>query len=252
MVLNGRFVSSVGVMIAAIGSACAQPAGAPSLGGGGAPSPSGANNGSSSAVTPGPGARKPGEASVHPGITRCAKESDFLAYHDLPCAQSGGLPLPGANSALLEHNKELVLRFYQGDTSVIADQFIQHDPAEPSTRTAWLKFFQYRMRTAGSQKKPDLGGPMGYGKVPVDASGSPVEYLVAEGDMVIAMRFRWWPWENGPEPIYKGLFVDVWRVSHDQLVEQWCSATPEDATASGIALAKQEGAWVKFKNMNEQ
>lgn len=196
--------------------------------------------------------RQPSAAQLHPGPTQCATAADFLAYHDLSCAQTGGLPLPKTTDAQREHNKELVLRFYQGDMSVLADQFIQHDPAEPSTKAAWNKFFSYRMRAGGSTKKPELGGPMGYGKVPVDQGGSPVEYLVAEGDIVVAMRFRWWPWEDGPEPIYKGLFVDVWRVDHDQLVEQWCTATPADASPRGIDMAKQEGSWVKFKNMNEQ
>ncbi len=206
---------------------------------------------------PGPGAgpmppRKPVAVMTHPGPTSCATIADFLAYVNLPCGESGGLPLPAATPEQLEKNKELALRFYAGDTDVLADQFIQHDPAEPSTKKAWKQFFQYRMRTHDTVYKPTVGGKMGYGDTPVDADGKDINYLVAEGDIVVAIRFRWYPWPNGPEPVYKGLFIDVWRVKDGKLAEQWCSSTPNDATADGIRLAQKEGKWFKYKNFNEQ
>ena len=198
------------------------------------------------------GPRKPAAVLTHPGPTECATLADFLAYTNLTCGESGGLPLPPASADQLEKNKELVLRFYAGDMSAIADNFIQHDPAEPSTRAAWVGFFAYRGRTHDSVYKPNVGGPTGYGLTPQDGDGKDINYLVAEGDIVVAIRFRWYPWPNGPEPVYKGTFIDVWRVKDGKLAEQWCSATPNDATADGIALAKKEGKWFKYKNMNEQ
>lgn len=201
---------------------------------------------------PAPGPRKTPAVLTHPGITSCATIADFLAYVDLPCGESGGLPLPPASADQLEKNKELVLRFYAGDRDVLADNFIQHDPAEPSTRQGWSNFMKYRMGAKDTAYGPTLGGKMGYGTTPEDADGKDINYLVAEGDMVVAIRFRWFPWPNGPEPIYKGIFVDVWRVKDGKLAEQWCSATPGDASMSAINRAKQNGDWVKFKNMNEQ
>ncbi|MFT3905670.1 MAG: hypothetical protein QM718_05140 [Steroidobacteraceae bacterium] len=147
-----------------------------------------------------------------------------------------------------------MLRFYQGDMEVIADDFIQHDPAEPSTRKAWQEFFGYRMKAnqITGTKKPALGGAMGYGVTPVDGNKQDINYLIAEGDIVIAMRFRWWEWPGGPDSVYKGVFADIWRVKNGKLAEQWCTCTPEDATAVGIEMAKKDGKWVKFKNLNEQ
>ncbi|MGC3980230.1 MAG: hypothetical protein QM808_03135 [Steroidobacteraceae bacterium] len=234
-----RLLSAAGLMLVAE-MVCAQsapPAGAPGMDAGGM------------------GARqREVYALTTPGVTKCATEADFLAYKDLSCPQTGGFPLPKASAEQLEKNKELVIRFYQGDRSVIADNLIQHDPGEPSTRKAWEEFFSYRMKgnAASNTKKPELGGPMGYGVTPVDSTGSPVNYLIAEGDMVVALRFRWWEWPGGPEPIFKGVFADIWRVKDGKLAEQWCTCTPEDTSPAGTEMAKKDGKWIKFKNLHEQ
>ena len=200
--------------------------------------------------------RKPAAVLTHPGPTACATIADFLAYVNLPCGESGGLPLPPASAQQLEQNKELVLRFYAGDRAVLADKFIQHDPAEPSSRVAWSEFLGGKLdakeMAAMAARRPHLGGPMGYGVTPVDADGKPINYLIAEGDMVVAIRFRWWAWPNGPVPIYKGTFVDIWRIKDGKLAEQWCSSTPDDAQLPRIEAAMRDGRWVKYKNMNEQ
>ena len=244
--------SLLAAAIFAGGAALAQAPGTPAGASAGAPAgpPPGGGPGGPGIGMRGP--RKPAAVLTNPGPTQCATLGDFLAYVNLPCGESGGLPLPPASADQLEKNKELVLRFYAGDTDTLAANFIQHDPAEPSTRKAWLGFFQYRARTHDSVYKPTMGGKTGYGDTPEDADGKDINYLVAEGDIVVAIRFRWYPWPGGPEPIYQGTFIDVWRVKNGKLVEQWCSATPNDATAEGIVLAKKEGNWFKYKNMNEQ
>ena len=246
--IDRRLALSLGAAFM-VGAAWAQaPAPAPEV-------PAAPGTGANPGPPAGPGRARPTPAALtNPGVTRCATQADFLAYHNLSCPQTGGMPLPAATAAQLEKNKELVLRFYQGDRSVIADNLIQHDPAEPSTRKAWEEFFGYRMKAnqANHTSRPNLGGPMGYGVTPVDGNNQDINYLIAEGDIVIALRFRWWDWPGGPEPVYKGVFADIWRIKDGKLAEQWCTGTPEDATATGIEMAKRDGKWVKFKNLNEQ
>jgi predicted SnoaL-like aldol condensation-catalyzing enzyme len=172
-----------------------------------------------------------------------AGQFPFLTNQNLPFAQTNGNWLPPVSAEQLEKNKRLVLRFYGGDRSVLADDFIQHDPGEPSTRVAWTEFMKHRME--GKGPRPSVGGKPGYGDTARDSRGKPVNSMIAEGDIVVAVRQRDWDWSGGPEPVFKGIFVDIWRVQNDKLAEQWCSCTPSDAAIDLIQRAKDQGYWKK-------
>jgi predicted SnoaL-like aldol condensation-catalyzing enzyme len=152
----------------------------------------------------------------------------------------------------------VVLDFYHkvGDTRDWSEQsllkyfdanFIQHDPSEPSTAKAYAQFMGGLVpRTPAGNGQPRTGGayPMP-GSTPKDANNSPVEWLFADGDIVVAVRRRNWDWPGGPESVFNGIFVDVWRVQHAKITEQWCSCTLADARLKHIAEAKAAGYWKK-------
>ncbi|MFT3905671.1 MAG: hypothetical protein QM718_05145 [Steroidobacteraceae bacterium] len=95
-----KLVTMAGLMIFGTGAALAQNAAPANAAAEGMGAPPGMGPGG-----PG-GSRAPREvpARTNPGITQCATIADFLAYKDLPCAQTGGLPLPAATPAQLEKN----------------------------------------------------------------------------------------------------------------------------------------------------
>jgi predicted SnoaL-like aldol condensation-catalyzing enzyme len=194
-----------------------------------------------------------------------AEDADlkFLERRNLDHPQSTPLPMPQSSWEVREHNKQVVLDFYK----IISDKrqwttenarkyfwpdFIQHDPADPDTSSAFFAFFN-TMRPPSSAADAAAGGspPPGPRKQPgnysVDSNGSPLNWMVAEGDIVVVARHRNWDWKDGPAPVYEGVFVDIWRVVDGKLKEQWCTATPADANLAHIREFLDKGLFPKTK-----
>lgn len=206
-------------------------------------------------------------ACVAGGLIRPAAAADadlkFLERRNLDYPQSTPLPMQQTSWKVREHNKQVVLDFYK----IISDKrqwtpenarkyfwpdFIQHDPAEPDTSSAFFAFFntmrppQNTAADAGTPPPPP--GPRKQpGNYAVDSNGSPVNWMVAEGDIVVVARHRNWDWKDGPEPVYEGVFVDIWRVVDGKLKEQWCTATPADANLAHIREFIDKGTFPKTK-----
>ena len=166
--------------------------------------------------------------------------SQVIPQQAFPYPQTTPIPItPEVPRATRERNKQLVLDFYhnvpdkrdwswQNASKYFAEDFIQHDPKEPSGGKAYAAFMaaatkRRMMRPGGAAAN---GGP----QIPriVDANHSPIETLFAEGEYVIVVRKVNMPWPGGPQPIYGGYFADIWRVHHGKIVEQWCTCKDTD------------------------
>jgi predicted SnoaL-like aldol condensation-catalyzing enzyme len=158
------------------------------------------------------------------------------------------------------------------------DDFIQHDPAEPNTSEAFFNFFRAMMPPPAPPADASAGGasaggasaggasaggasaggataaarPPGPMRMPgvtsADVNGSPVNWMVAEGDIVVVVRHRNWDWPGGPTPVYNGIFVDIWRLQDGKIKEQWCTATPADANLNRIFALMKQGKFPKNKD----
>jgi len=203
-----------------------------------------------------------GAAALLLAITATASADDtlgFLERKNMTTPQSTPLPVAQTSDAVRAHNKQVVLDFYKvisdhrawtaaNRDKYFAPDFVQHDPAEPSTSAAFFNFFSTPMGPPG-------GGPGGapprrrqmmmLGKAAVDSNGSPVNWEIAEGDMVVVVRHRNWAWPGGPEPVYNGIFVDIWRLKDGKITDQWCSCTPADANLTKIFAMKKIGEFPK-------
>lgn len=192
----------------------------------------------------------------------------FLERKDLPYPQDKPLPMPETTQDVREHNKQVVLDFYkiisdkrqwteENRKKYFQDDFIQHDPAEPNTSEAFFNFFRNmgppsppaNAGSSGAAAPPKPRGPMKMeGPASSDSNGSPVNWMVAEGDIVVVLRHRNWEWKGGPNPTYNGIFVDVWRLKDGKIAEQWCSATTADANLNEIFSMMKQGKFPKNKN----
>lgn len=195
---------------------------------------------------------------------------NFLERRNMSTPQDRPLPMPETSKAVRERNKQVVLDFYkiisdqrqwtdENRKKYFADDFIQHDPAEPNTSEAFFNFFR-NMGPPGGGAPPAAGaaapaagaapqrGPMRMeGVTSSDSIGSPVNWMVAEGDIVVVLRHRNWKWEGGPTPVFNGIFVDAWRLENGKIKEQWCSATPADANLNKIFAMMKENKFPKSK-----
>lgn len=193
----------------------------------------------------------------------------FLERKNLSYPQDKPLPMPETSKDIREKNKQVVLDFYkvisdkrqwtdENRKKYFHDDFIQHDPAEPNTSEAFFNFFRNMGPPGGAP--PTAGGaapanapparPMMRmeGVVSMDSNNSPVNWMVAEGDIVVVVRHRNWKWEGGPTEVFNGIFVDIWRLEDGKIKEQWCSATPADANLNKIVAMMKEGKFPKNKN----
>lgn len=203
-------------------------------------------------------------AHVAPASAATEAELKFLERKNLDTPQSKPFKMKQTSEAVREHNKQVVLDFYK----VISDKrqwteenarkyfwpdFIQHDPAEPDTSEAFFSFFRNGMGPPAPKpgekapERPAGGGMKMVGNTSSDSNGSPVNWMVAEGDIVVVVRHRNWEWKDGPEPVYNGIFVDVWRLVDGKIKEQWCSATPADANLAHIKEFQAKGMFPKTK-----
>lgn len=188
----------------------------------------------------------------------------FLERKNLPYPQDKPLPMPQSTEAVREHNKQVVLDFYkvisdkrawtdENRKKYFQDDFIQHDPAEPNTSEAFFNFFRNMMpppapsASSGATTAPPRQMRMP-GFASADSNGSPVNWMVAEGDIVVVVRHRNWDWTGGPTPVYSGIFVDVWRLRDGKIAEQWCSATPADANLNKIFEMMKANKFPKGKD----
>ena len=181
----------------------------------------------------------------------------FLERKNMTTPQSTPLPLPYTSDEVREHNKQVVLDFYKvisdhrawtaaNRDKYFAPDFVQHDPAEPSTSAAFFNFFSTPMGPPpGGGAAPARRRMMMPGKTAEDSNGSPINWEVAEGDIVVVVRHRNWAWPGGPEPVYQGIFVDVWRLKDGKITDQWCSCTPADANLTKIFAMKKIGEFPK-------
>ena len=189
--------------------------------------------------------------------TRADDTLGFLQRKNMTTPQSTPLPMPQTSDAEREHNKQVVLDFYK----VISDHrawtaanrdkyfdpnFVQHDPAEPSTSAAFFNFFSTPMGPPPGPGGQPRRRMMMVGTTANDSKGSPVNWEVAEGDIVVVVRHRNWAWPGGPEPVYNGIFVDVWRLKNGKITDQWCSCTPADANLTKIFAMKKIGEFPKM------
>jgi len=188
----------------------------------------------------------------------------FLERKDLPYPQDVPFEMEQTPAEVRAQNKQVVLDFYkvisdkrewteENRKKYFHDDFIQHDPAEPNTSEAFFDFFRSGM---GMGPPPEQSGdgeaprPMMRmaGVASMDSNNSPVNWMVAEGDIVVVLRHRNWDWENGPVPVFNGLWVDVWRLEDGKIKEQWCTATPSDANLTKINQMLSEGKFPKNEN----
>ncbi len=198
----------------------------------------------------------------------------FLERRDMSTPQDKPFKMTQTSEAVREKNKQVVLDFYkiisdkrqwtdENRKKYFADDFIQHDPAEPNTSAAFFEYFRTMGPPAGAagMGAPDApgmaggdaagmgGGPMKMvGESSDDSNGSPVNWMVAEGDIVMVARHRNWEWKDGPTPVFNGVWVDIWRLENGKIKEQWCSATPSDANVPKIKQSLKDGKFPKNKN----
>lgn len=193
----------------------------------------------------------------------------FLERRDMTTPQDKPLAMAETSKAVRDKNKQVVLDFYkvisdkrqwtdENRKKYFHDDFIQHDPAEPNTSEAFFEFFrtmgppQGAANAAGMAGAPPaagMGGPMKMvGESSDDSNGSPVNWMVAEGDIVMVARHRNWEWKDGPTPVFNGVWVDIWRLVDGKIKEQWCTATPSDANVPKINQAIKNGKFPKNKN----
>lgn len=198
----------------------------------------------------------------------------FLERRDMSTPQDKPFQMEETSKAVRDKNKQVVLDFYkiisdkrqwtdENRKKYFADDFIQHDPAEPNTSAAFFEFFRTMGPPAGAQgaaaaanagmagapPAAGMGGPMKMvGESSDDSNGSPVNWMVAEGDIVMVARHRNWEWKDGPTPVFNGVWVDIWRLENGKIKEQWCSATPLDANVPKINAAIKDGKFPKTKN----
>ena len=189
--------------------------------------------------------------------TAAARADDtlgFLQRKNMTTPQSTPLPMPVTSPAEQQRNKQVVLDFYKvisdhrawtaaNRDKYFAPDFRQHDPAEPDTSKAFFDYFNQMMPpAAGGKPRPRM---MMVGTTANDSNGSPVNWMVAEGNAVVVIRHRNWPWPNGPQPVYNGIFVDVWLLKDGKITDQWCSCTPADANLPHIFAAMKAGDFPK-------
>jgi predicted SnoaL-like aldol condensation-catalyzing enzyme len=204
----------------------------------------------------------------------------FLERRNLSTPQEKPFAMPETPKDVRERNKQVVLDFYkvisdkrqwtdENRKKYFADDFIQHDPGEPNTSEAFFNFFRTMGppggqqggappqgmgdgMTAGMGGEPPEGmgsGPMGMvGTASFDSNNSPVNWMVAEGDIVMVARHRNYEWKDGPTPVYNGVFVDIWRLENGKIKEQWCSASPSDSDSNRIKELMKAGKFPKNKN----
>ena len=204
----------------------------------------------------------------------------FLERRDMSTPQDKPLPMAETSKEVRERNKQVVLDFYkvisdkrlwteENRKKYFADDFIQHDPAEPNTSAAFFEFFRSMGPPAGAQgaagapqgaegmSAPEGMGGEGMGGGPMmkmvgetsdDSNGSAVNWMVAEGDIVVVARHRNWEWEGGPTSVFNGVWVDIWRLENGKIKEQWCTATPSDANVPKINQAIKDGKFPKNPN----
>jgi predicted SnoaL-like aldol condensation-catalyzing enzyme len=196
---------------------------------------------------------------------------DFLERKNLATPQAEPFVLLETPKSVREKNKRVVLDFYKvisdkrqwtddNRKKYFHDDFVQHDPAEPDTSEAFFNFFRNMGPPDGAPPSgappagaPPAGAPRGPmmrmpGFSSSDSNGSPVNWMVTEGDYVVVVRHRNWNWEGGPTPVYNGIFVDVWHLVNGRIKEQWCSATPADANLNKINAMLKEGKFPKRKS----
>lgn len=205
----------------------------------------------------------------------CAADAPltFLERKNMSTPQSTPFKMAQTPEAVRDKNKQVVLDFYkvisdkrqwtdENRKKYFHDDFIQHDPAEPDTSEAFFNFFASNMGPPGGAAPGGMAADMGatpagmaagmgamrmVGVAAMDSNNSPVNWMVAEGDMVVVVRHRNWEWEGGPTPVFNGIFVDVWRLVDGKIKEQWCSATPADANLAKINSLLKEGKFPKRK-----
>jgi predicted SnoaL-like aldol condensation-catalyzing enzyme len=200
----------------------------------------------------------------------------FLERSNLSTPQDKPFVMPATSQAVRDKNKQVVLDFYKvisdkrqwtddNRKKYFHDDFIQHDPAEPDTSEAFFSFFRSMGPPGGVPPAgavpggappagaPPAGAPRGPmmrmpGVTSNDSNGSPVNWMVAEGDYVVVVRHRNWNWEGGPTASFNGIFVDVWHLVNGKIKEQWCSATPADANLNKINSMLKDGKFPKRKS----
>ena len=116
----------------------------------------------------------------------------------------------GVTSTDLEHNKEVVRRFFDEviagrDTAVldelVAEDYIQHNPGAGQGREGLRVFLEH------------LFGVMPPGSEEVSAQ------LIAEGDLVVRQTI-----------LPSGMLIDIYRVADGKLQEHWDAYRPDPGT----------------------
>lgn len=165
-----------------------------------------------------------------------ASASAAMSEQSLPYVESQPLALPDVPDAVRTANKQLVLDFYRlvlqkqdfRDESVgryLAPQFHNHDPVEPGTAAGYAAFWRALLDIS---KRNHTGPPFSGDGTPKDAAGSPVQTLIADGDLVVVIRRRDYPWPEGQAGVYRSYFADIWRVQDGRIVDQWCTCLASD------------------------
>lgn len=150
--------------------------------------------------------------------------------NSLSTPQDQPVPLPNVSDAERERNKQLVLDFFHnvGDVNDWSDQnvdkyiapdFINHSRVEPSTARAYAAFMRKLM--AGVIRKPRQADRT---SLPLDSKGRPIQYLFADGDIVVNIRDLNWPMDDGS--LYRTYMGDVFRIKGDRIAEMWCVCAP--------------------------
>jgi predicted SnoaL-like aldol condensation-catalyzing enzyme len=169
-----------------------------------------------------------------------AAPSEVMPSKSFPYPQTAPIPIvPEVSRATQEKNKQLVLDFYKNvpdkrdwswanASKYFAEDFIQHDPKEPSGGKAYAAYMgeATKRRTMDTSRAAGSGGA----EIPrvVDSNNSPINTLFADGPYVIVVRRVNMPWPGGPLPVYGGFFADIWRLNNGRIVEQWCTCRDTD------------------------
>jgi predicted SnoaL-like aldol condensation-catalyzing enzyme len=179
-------------------------------------------------------------AEIALGQSPPAAPAEVMPSKSFPYPQTAPIAIvPEVSRATQQKNKQLVLDFYKSvpdkrdwrwasASKYFAEDFIQHDPKEPSGGKAYAAY----MGEATKRRTMDISRPAGSGgaEIPrvVDSNNSPINTLFADGPYVIVVRRVNMPWPGGPVPVYGGFFADIWRLSNGRIVEQWCTCRDTD------------------------
>jgi predicted SnoaL-like aldol condensation-catalyzing enzyme len=124
-----------------------------------------------------------------------------------------------------EANKRIVLQFHyeffdlghfkEAADKYLAAEFHVNDPQEPSGRDAYVDYFVKNI--ASNSSLQSMRDP---------ANRPAIKAVLATDDLVMLIFDAQLPWPKGPEPMYRYISCDLFRLANGKIMESWFSGVP--------------------------